>query len=163
MALEPISPELVLVAGEEEARLARQQLPELPWEAFQRQPAVVTPAPPRRRRRRAPVATIVLVVIAVAGYLAAAQWSDGRTRPTLETRVSHTQAPAPATTTAPATTATAPTATVAAPAPKPEATFVPARAWAWPPSAGAHAYAITFYLDGRVVLRARPTRALFQL
>jgi len=68
--------------------------------------------------------------------------------------------PIPARPTSPTTT---PVATDTAPAPKPESTFVPARSWAWAPSANARAYTVTFYLDGRVVLRAQATHARFLL
>src|SRR5262245_24129216 len=106
--LEPISPELVLVADEEDARRARERLPELPWKAFEfrapapvappapveaptpvEAPAVEEPRPVRRRSRRGvTVAFVALAGVAVAGYLTEAQWTSGRVRPTLATTTS---------------------------------------------------------------------------
>jgi hypothetical protein len=42
--------------------------------------------------------------------------------------------------------------------PRSPAGFVPARTWAWASRAGATAYQVTFYLDGRVVFRAQPKK-----
>jgi hypothetical protein len=85
-------------------------------------------------------------------------------------REPRTTAPKPAahpaaTATQPVTTSTGPaaeqrphTASPSTSVPEAPVGFVPARSWAWAPQQGADAYEVTFFLDGRVVLRARPTK-----
>jgi hypothetical protein len=41
--------------------------------------------------------------------------------------------------------------------------FVPARSWVWAPATGADGYELTFYFDGRVALRAHPTRPAYTM
>jgi hypothetical protein len=89
-----------------------------------------------------------------------------QTEPALTLAPPTATAPAPQTTrpaTTPAsqpTTAPRPTTTraqrqtTASPPPRPSG-FVPARTWTWAPAKGAQTYEVTFYLDGRVVLRER--------
>jgi len=45
--------------------------------------------------------------------------------------------------------------------PKGPAAFVPVRTWSWAPQQGASAYQVTFFLEGRVVFRARPAESRF--
>jgi len=70
-------------------------------------------------------------------------------------------APAPHATTAAAKPTTKPESSTTrtqrqatSPPPRPSG-FVPARVWTWAPAKGAQTYEVTFYLDGRVVLRER--------
>jgi hypothetical protein len=198
--LEPISPELVLVSSPEDARRARERLPQtqpavepvparprpVAVQAAIRWPDVVEepPAPARPRRRGAVLIGIAFVAAFVGGYLVETRLRAHHSQPGAELQTAPgtvaaaastpaTQGSSPPRTTAPRSsvtatgkaggTATTPRATQPASAsksgpPPPPAAFVPARSWSWAPSLDARAYVVTFFLDGRVVFRARPTR-----
>jgi hypothetical protein len=157
-----ISPELVLVSSPEEARRARERLPAEPWSRPRAAPAAApAAAPPQRphlrvvyerpaaasprRSRSSLVAKLALgAVLVAAGYVTEHYVlnGDGIRRVTVSALP------------------TAPVAGAAASAPsssQPPAAgaFVPARTWSWGPASGAHAYDVTLYRDGRIVLHAR--------
>jgi hypothetical protein len=165
----PTSPELVLVAPPEEAKLARQSLP-LPVPPIPRFPTFPT-APVRARARRAErswtyaVAAAVILAFAIAAAIVLSRSNDGVATPATRTASPTPTAthPAPATTaprttttttatTTPATTASAPAKTTAKPAPK---GFVPSRVFAWPAKPDATAYVIRFFRGTKLVFQRR--------
>jgi hypothetical protein len=163
----PISPELILVAPPEEARLAREQLAAAPgeWDEFlaniraraaASEPAAPAEALPRRKHRVRFTAVAVVVAAAAAfGILRAVRGDDGTATtafraPAIAERTQTHQAVAPK----------------PAPARRPKATksrkpsrFVPARVFSWPSEPAAKRYLVRFFRNGHKVLERRTVRA----
>jgi hypothetical protein len=181
----PVSPELVLVSDSEDARAARERLPEMPvaparapeerpsdseWELFlakararqvaaEEAPSAVTPVP-RRRRRRVILAVAVLVAVAAAAVVVV------RIRAGNETQPARVQSSTPPEQTVTATTDAKPTTRTSAArserkpkaAPPAAGKFRPARTWSWAAVRGADAYVVRFFRNGDKVLQARTAR-----
>lgn len=176
---EAVSPELVLVSTAEVAQRAREELPEVAVPpsgptgepappAAEHRPAVPAypriliedpPAEPTRHLRRRWVVLLGCVLGAAAAAGAYRIWTPWHHR---------AATPAAARPAArPITTAPSPVAAAAATGHTTQTTtqagFVPSRSWGWLPHRGAAAYEVTFFLDGRVVLRARTEQPRFVL
>jgi len=156
---EPLSPELILVAPPEQARLARELLADPPeaeppmddpseadWNEFlarvrnrqdERVASPNPPAPPsvprKRSRRRLVAGVAVFVLAALAGFA----WARNRGEQ------------GPGSYTAPGTKQTAPGKLHAA------AGFVPTRVWSWATVSGTTTYVVRFLRSGQVVLKVR--------
>jgi hypothetical protein len=179
----PISPELILVAPPEEARLAREQLADPTpgeWDEFlaniraraaASEPAAPAEALPRRRHRvRLTVIAAVVIAAAAFGIVRAIRDHD---EPATEvarvpaiaerTQTHHAVAPKPAPARRPkATKRRKPSKPAARPArrkPAKTPTFVPARVFSWPPERAATRYLVRFFRNGHKVLEARTVRA----
>jgi hypothetical protein len=173
--LEPISPELVLVSPPEEARRAREELPE-PFVGY----AAAAVRGPRSRRRRHRIALASAAIAAVAlVYIVVGSDRDRHAHDVSAAAASPRSAPPKsreAALTETATAASPPSAVVtAAPTVNPERSgnpkrleakarrgqssgFLPARTWTWPMSRGASAYELRLLRNGRAVLDVRTTR-----
>jgi hypothetical protein len=164
----PISPELILVAPPEEARLAREQLAgRAPgdWDEFlaniraraaASEPAAPAEAlPPRRHRVRLRVIAAVVIAAAAFGIVRAIRDHDeaatevSRAPAIAEPTQTHEAvAPKPAPSRRPETTKGR----------KPSKTFVPARVFSWPSEPAAKRYLVRFFRNGHKVLEKRTVR-----
>lgn len=166
----PISPELILVAPPEEARLAREQLPEPApgdWDEFlanirarwaASEPAAPAAAPPRRKHRVRLTVIAAVVIAAAAGFGIVRAIRDhdeaatGVSRaPTIaeQTQTHEAVAPKPAPARRQETTKGR----------KRSKTFVPARVFSWPSEPAAKRYLVRFFRNGHKVLEKRTVRA----
>jgi hypothetical protein len=179
----PISPELILVAPPEEARLAREQLAEAPgdWDEFlanirartaAAETAAAAEALPRRKHRvrLTAIAVAVIGIAAAFGILRAIRGHD-ETATTVfrapaiaeRTQTHQAVAPKPAPARRPKATKrrkpSKPAARPAARKPAKTPTFVPARVFSWPAEPAARRYLVRFFRNGNKVLEARTVRA----
>ena len=164
----PISPELILVAPPEEARLAREQLADTTpgeWDEFLAniraraaagEPAALAEALPRRRHRvRLRVIAAVVIAAAAFGIVRAIRDHDEAA-----TEVSRAPAIAEPTQTHEAVAPKpAPARRPKAPKPTKTPTFVPARVFSWPSEPAAKRYLVRFFRNGHKVLEKRTVRA----
>jgi hypothetical protein len=128
-----LSPELVLVSSPEDTQDARAQLPHSPpWRAVrsgQPQPRQQASRNAQSSRsKRRNLRIAGLVALAIVGLGAAGYVAERH----WGDNGSKTAVPI-------------------------ESTFVPAHTWAWGPANGAKGYEVTFFREGRIVFRARPT------
>jgi hypothetical protein len=176
----PISPELILVAPPEEARLAREQLADPApgdWDEFlanirARAAASETAGPaealprPKRRVRLTVIAAVVIAAAAAFGIVRAVRGHDETApavfrTPTIAegTQTHRAVAPKPTKGQKPSK----PAARAPGRKPKKTPTFVPARVFSWPPERAATRYLVRFFRNGHKVLEARTVRARFVL
>lgn len=178
-----ISPELILVAPPEEARLAREQLAAAPgdWDEFlaniraraaASEAAGPAEALPRRkhRARLTVIAAVVIVAAAAFGIVRAVRGHDETATavfraPTIaeRTQTHRAVAPKPAPARRPkATKRRKPSKPAARPTTRKPAktpTFVPARVFSWPAERAATRYLVRFFRNGNKVLEVRTVRA----
>ena len=181
----PISPELILVAPPEEARLAREQLADPAagdWDEFlaniRARAAAGEPAAPAealpRRKHRVRLTVIAVSVIAVAaaafGIMRAVRAHDetatevSRVPAIAERTQTHRAvAPKPAPARRPKATKrrkpSKPAARAATRKPAKTPKFVPARVFSWPAERAATRYLVRFFRNGNKVLEVRTVRA----